>query len=132
MKSLPLIAALLMSGTMLLSQDSRVADPYQPIALAYVRLVLAVGQHDADFVDAYYGPADMRKAAEAEKLPLATIADRARVLEAEIGRAKPPAGKADADLWRLRQQYLHRQVGALRARVYRCSNRGTPRRASPR
>ena len=26
------------------------------LAEQYVRLVLAVGQHDADYVDAYYGP----------------------------------------------------------------------------
>ena len=29
------------------------------IAEPYVKLVLAVGQHDADYVDAYYGPARM-------------------------------------------------------------------------
>ena len=28
-------------------------DPFAPLAERYVRLVLAVGQHDADFVDAY-------------------------------------------------------------------------------
>ena len=32
------------------------ADVMSPLAERYVRLVLAVGQHDADFVDAYYGP----------------------------------------------------------------------------
>jgi hypothetical protein len=26
------------------------------LAAAYVKLVLAVGQHDPDYVDAYYGP----------------------------------------------------------------------------
>ena len=32
------------------------ADVMGPLAERYVRLVLAVGQHDPDFVDAYYGP----------------------------------------------------------------------------
>ena len=32
------------------------ADVMSPLAERYVRLVLAVGQHDPDFVDAYYGP----------------------------------------------------------------------------
>ena len=31
------------------------------IAEDYVKLVLAVGQHDADFVDAYYGPPEWKK-----------------------------------------------------------------------
>ena len=31
----------------------------------YVKLVLAMGQHDADYVDAYYGPAEWKKEAEA-------------------------------------------------------------------
>jgi len=47
------------------------------LAEQYVRLVLAVGQHDADYVDAYYGPPEWRKEAEARKLPLTEIASRA-------------------------------------------------------
>ena len=31
------------------------------IAHEYVRLVLAMGQHDKDYVDAYYGPADIKR-----------------------------------------------------------------------
>ncbi len=30
------------------------------VAESYVRLVLAVGEHDADYVDAYYGPQEWR------------------------------------------------------------------------
>ena len=36
------------------------ADVMSPLAERYVRLVLAVGQHDADFVDAYYGPPEWK------------------------------------------------------------------------
>ena len=31
------------------------------IAEQYVKLVLAMGQHDADYVDAYYGPPEWKK-----------------------------------------------------------------------
>ncbi len=31
-------------------------DPMDAIAESFVKLVLAVGQHDADYVDAYFGP----------------------------------------------------------------------------
>ena len=58
------------------------------LAERYVRLVLAVGQHDADYVDAYYGPAEWRKEAEAQKRPLAEIASRAAALAQAIAAAR--------------------------------------------
>ena len=55
------------------------------IADAYVRLVLALGVHDADYVDAYYGPPEWRTEAEARKAPLAGIQEEARALIATLG-----------------------------------------------
>jgi hypothetical protein len=88
------------------------------VAERYVNLVLAVGQHDADYVDAFYGPAEWRQKAEAEKLPLAAIDQQAEALEKDLAAvtAVPPV-PADAGLWVLRRQYLVRQMSALRARV---------------
>jgi hypothetical protein len=85
------------------------------LAEQYVRLVLAVGQHDADYVDAYYGPPEWRKEAEVEKLPLTEIASRAAALSQRISAATP-AASAD-EMVRLRHQYLARQLEALRTRV---------------
>ena len=48
------------------------------LAEQYVRLVLAVGQHDADYVDAYYGPPEWRTQAETEKLSLQEISSPSR------------------------------------------------------
>ena len=48
------------------------------IAERYVKLVLALGQHDADYDDAYYGPPEWKKEAEAGKVPLDELATRAR------------------------------------------------------
>ena len=84
------------------------------IADSYVKLVLAVGQHDADYVDAFYGPPEWRTAAEQAKRPLPEIRDEATSLIAEI-EAQPPA--SGDELVRLRQQYLARQLQALLARV---------------
>ncbi len=92
-------------------------DPFRQISERYVRLVLAVGQHDADYVDAYYGVSEWRKQAEAEKIALTEIDTRAAVLETDIAKTALPAWKDDAELWRLRKQYLERQLAALRARV---------------
>ena len=37
------------------------------IAEQYVKLVLAVGQYDADYVDAYYGPVEWQAEAKDKK-----------------------------------------------------------------
>ena len=102
-----------------MNAQPKAADPVRSIAERYVKLVLAVGQHDADYVDAFYGPAEWRKEAEAAKLALPAIDAQAAALEAEIpgafGAIRPV--RADAELWALRQQYLQRQLAALRSRV---------------
>ena len=96
-------------------------------AESYVRLVLALGQHDAAFVDAYYGPPEWRTAAEQQKLPLADINKRAAVLEVDLRRLPAIApGAADAGLLALRRQYLARQLNALRARVAMLQGRKFP------
>jgi hypothetical protein len=94
-------------------------------AESYVRLVLALGQHDAAFVDAYYGPPEWRTAAERDQLPLGEINKRAAVLEVDLRRLPPPAGD-DADLQSLRRQYLARQLNALRARTAMLQGRKFP------
>ena len=92
----------------------------------YARLVLAMGQHDADYVDAYYGPPEWRTEAEAAKIPLAEIVTRAAALARDLAAAAPqpdsmrrgPSRPADEEeLLRLRHAYISRQLGALRARA---------------
>jgi hypothetical protein len=83
-------------------------------AEAYVRLVLALGQHDTDYVDAYYGPPEWKKEAEASKLPLPEIRTRAAALLATL-QASPPLGTDQ--MARLRHSYLTRQLQALVSRV---------------
>jgi hypothetical protein len=91
------------------------------IAEQYVKLVLAMGQHDADYVDAYYGPPEWKKGAEASKIDLDAIAARARTLTAELDpqrKAQIPNGSgSDEEMSGLRVQYLERQLSALSARV---------------
>ena len=77
------------------------SDPMKGVAERYVKLVLAVGQHDADYVDAFYGPAEWRKAAEAEKLPLAAIDQQAEALEKDLAAvtAAPAAEARAREVW---------------------------------
>ncbi len=84
-------------------------------AESYVKLVLAVGQHDADYVDAYYGPPEWRAAAEAHKRPLPEIRAEAEKLIAQLSAHAP--GKTQDELDVLRHAYLLRQLQAMVSRI---------------
>ena len=91
-------------------------------AEAYVKLVLAVGQHDADYVDAYYGDEAWKTEAETRGLSLEEIRDQATDLIASLGGEAPagdvpPEGAQQDEMVTLRWQYLKRQLEALVARV---------------
>jgi hypothetical protein len=83
------------------------------VSEGYVKLVLAMGAHDPDYVDAYYGPPAWKDEAAAAKLGLDAIATRATTLSAELRTI--PAGTDEMSS--LRHQYLERQLSALGARV---------------
>jgi hypothetical protein len=65
------------------------------IALAYTHLVLAMGQHDADYVDAFYGPAEWKTQAEKEKKPLDAIREEAMDLFAQLAAIAVPDNPHD-------------------------------------
>lgn len=99
----------------LLAAAAAVAAPaMNSLAESYVKLALAAGVHDADYVDAYYGPPEWRAAAEAEKLPLPEVRQRLMALRAGIA-AVDTAGLDDSD--RRRHAYLGKLVQALEARL---------------
>ncbi len=83
------------------------------IAQGYVELVLAVGEHDDGYVDAYYGDEALREAVRESALPLHEIRARAEALVTRMGAAQEPT----APLERLRDAYLTTQLRALIARV---------------
>jgi len=83
------------------------------IAERYVRLVLALGQHDPDYVDAFYGPAEWKTEAAKEKKPLQAIGAEAGQLREQIKRGSPPPEEME----RLRREYVGKQLSALEARV---------------
>ena len=79
------------------------------VAEAYVKLVLAIGQHDADYVDAYYGPAQWKDAAAKEKKSLDAIGAEAKQLVDTLQKIPAPA----EEMKRLRREYLTKQLRAL-------------------
>ena len=97
------------------------------VAEQYVHLVLALGQHDPDYVDAFYGPPEWKTQAEKEKKSLDAIGTEAAELIANIaGRVSDgQASHSDTataetsgnEMVKLRREYLQKQISALAARV---------------
>jgi hypothetical protein len=96
-----------MKQTLTLSVMNRIAE-------SYVKLALAVGTHDADYVDAYYGPEEWKSEAAAAAQPLDAIKKRA---VAALAQVKTLATARMDEMLRLRHQYLARQLESLIARV---------------
>ena len=74
------------------SGGARAADDMNAVAERYAHLVLALGQHDPDYVDAFYGPAEWKTQAEKEKKSLDAIGAEAAELIAAL--AKTPISLA--------------------------------------
>ena len=95
------------------------------VAERYAHLVLALGQHDPDYVDAFYGPAEWKTQAEKEKKSLDAIgAEAAELLKKlRVERTAVPliessdAGNSGDEILKLRREYLQKQISALAVRV---------------
>jgi hypothetical protein len=92
------------------------ADAMNAVAERYVHLVLALGQHDPDYVDAFYGPAEWKTQAEKEKKSPDAIGAEAADLIAILAKI-PDAATSGDEMLKLRREYLQRQISALAARV---------------
>ena len=80
----------------------------------YVNLVLAVGRHDADFVDAYYGPKAWKAVADAGgPRPLAELTAEATRISEGVAASELLPEEA------LRRDYLLGQLGAVAAHLAR-------------
>ncbi len=103
-------------GFLMSSGGAQAADAMIAVAERYVHLVLALGQHDPDYVDAFYGPAEWKTQAEKEKESLDAIGAEAVELTATLTKI-PNAATSGDEMLKLRREYLQKQVAALAARV---------------
>lgn len=94
---------------MMISSYNAVAKSVDNIAEQYVKLVLAMGQHDAGYVDAYYGPKQWAEQAKEKNIPVAQIVSDAEILRGEL----PKASEHTPLMQRLRLYYLDQQLVAL-------------------
>ncbi|WP_397581541.1 hypothetical protein [Sphingorhabdus sp.] len=89
---LPFALLVTVSATVASAASETVAAPAMSIADisdAYVRLTLEAGTHEAEYVDAYYGPPALQAAATANPRSLAQLIAEARVLTAAIDGTLP-------------------------------------------
>src|SRR5437667_1113068 len=118
MKCAPLVALLLLlltvctANAVALSPTPATATSLNKIAEAYVKLVLALGQHDPDYVDAYYGPPEWKQQLQGNK-PRDSLALEADRLRDQLAKISTPADEME----RLRLAYLTNQLSAFEARV---------------
>src|SRR6266705_4249906 len=118
MRCASLVCVLLLLLAALTTQDATptatpvTAISVNEIAEAYVKLVLAMGQHDPDYVDAYYGPPEWKQQSQGKK-PLDSLALEANRLRDQLAKTSTPADEME----RLRLTYLTKQLSAFEARV---------------
>ena len=86
----------------------------EPVARRYVVLGLGLGRHDANYVDAYYGPDSLKVAAEAESLSVAEIRASAESLIGVLGDSVPAYRDS---VVAMRHRYLRVQLGSMAARA---------------
>jgi hypothetical protein len=96
------------------TSHDKIETAMNEMAERYVKLVLAVGEHDPIYVDAYSGPEAWRINAKEEKKPLATIEQEARRLIAELQKLDVSGCE---DVVRLRRTFLSKQLESLAART---------------
>ena len=100
------------ANSILTSNSGSYGTYVNALAENYVKLVLALGQHDPDYVDAYYGPPEWMEHSKTKK-SLETIASEAGQLRDQLGKISEPTDEME----RLRREYLLKQLSALEARV---------------
>lgn len=92
------------------------SDPSEQLdatAGEYVALVLALGEHDPDYVDYYYGAPELRDSVRQSAPTLEAIEQDARRVLAELDRLEV----SGPELVQLRHRYLSRQLESLLART---------------
>lgn len=89
-------------------------DNIDLIAEKYVKLVLLTGKYDADYVDAYFGPDSLKKAADTSKM---TIDEIVAASEALLESAQNLSESKDDLQFSARKEYLCRQIEALNVKA---------------
>lgn len=94
--------------------SSKAADPLNDVARQYVLLSLEIGTHEDGYIDAYYGPAEWKKQAEANPRDLAALTQAVDTLDTQL--AVLDISDRDTMVQR-RAKFLRAQLNAARTRL---------------
>jgi hypothetical protein len=94
--------------------ETEISSSMNRSAEAYVKLVLAVGQHEPSYVDAFYGPEAWRTEAKEAKKSLTAIREAAVLLRSQLEELDV---SKQEEMVKLRHRYLIKQLQAVVARV---------------
>lgn len=95
-------------------QAAAPADPLDDIARQYVMLSLEIGTHEEGYIDAYYGPAEWKQAAEAAPRALPALAQAVDALDASLAGVDVSGRET---LVQRRAKFLRAQLNAARTRL---------------
>ena len=91
---------------------------FDDAAERYVKLVLALGLHDTDAVDAYFGPSEWLEAEKVVGRKLEQISEEASFLYSQLAVSEnAESGTREDELTQLRRRYLSKQLFAAGSRA---------------
>jgi hypothetical protein len=85
------------------------------IAGSFIKLCFQLARHDPSYVDAYFGPEELKNAAEADEKTLAQIRKSLFILLEELGKVTVPGSDRDSGA---RRKYLLRMLQAMESRLH--------------
>jgi len=94
--------------------NNSLSDTLNHTAETYVKLVLSVGQHDENYVDAYYGAPELHDAVKSE---MKSLSDIKLIANTAVKNLQSLDVKKEEEIVQLRHQYLQKQLQSLVARV---------------
>lgn len=99
-------------------QNNTLHNQIDSIAESYVKLQLKIGQYDAYYVDAYYGPEEWKpietSSDEQTKIPADTLLQQVDLLLAELNKINTI--QLD-EIWKQRRNFLVKHLESSRARI---------------
>jgi len=96
--------------------EKKPIENFNSLAENYVRLGLTIGQYDADFVDAYYGPDSLKpKATKNPSFPKDSLLAAVDALQQEC--KKYTDSSQNNDTLRTRAHWMSKQLAAFRERI---------------
>ena len=112
-----IFVALILVNIIACKTEPRPQKDFNKLAESYVRLGLTIGQYDADFVDAYYGPDSLRPvAAKSASFPKDSLLNAVNAMQQQC-QTFLDSSQSNDSLTRKRAGWMSRQLVAFAERI---------------